>query len=114
LLDVLSNLFANIAFWGLLGFAFWGFGRASRVRVVRFLSLGGSSQVTVMLSNLWRPETSRRNIGFTISRHELQASQVISTFLGKAPGRLPDIVRGLVDQLWLHSRIQCQGLFKVV
>jgi hypothetical protein len=107
LVGVLGNVVANIAFWGLLGFVFWALGKASQARFLRFLSLGDSSRITVMLSNLWQPGQNRRKIGFTISKHELHAAQAISSFVGKAPGQLPDIVRGLVDQLWLRSRVRC-------
>lgn len=107
LVGVLGNVVANVAFWGLLGGAFWGVGKVSQARFLRFLGRGDSSDVTVMLSNLWQPEASRRKIGYTISKHELHASQAISSFLGRAPGQLPDVVRGLVDQLWLRSRVRC-------
>lgn len=107
LVGVLGNIVANIAFWGLLGGVFWGLGKGAQARFLRFLSLGETSRITVMVSNLWQPGHSRRKIGFTISKHELLAAQAVSSFVGKAPGRLPDIVRGLVDQLWLRSRVQC-------
>jgi hypothetical protein len=107
LVGVLGNIIANVAFWGLLGFVFWVLGKASQARFLQFLSLGDSSRITVMLSNLWLPGQNRRKVGFTISKHELHAAQAISSFVGKAPGQLPDIVRGLVDQLWLRSRVRC-------
>lgn len=107
MLGVLGNIVANVAFWGLLGFLFWAVSRASQARFLRFLAMGDSSRITVMLSNLWQADASERPIGFTISKHELHAAQAISSFLGKAPGQLPDIVRGLVDQLWLRRRLEC-------
>lgn len=107
LVGVLGNIVANVAFWGLLGFAFWSLAKASQARFLRFLATPESSRITVMVSNLWQAHASDRPIGFTISKHELHAAQAISSFLGRAPGQLPDIVRGLVDQVWLRSRVEC-------
>ncbi|MCX2950177.1 hypothetical protein [Lentzea sp. NEAU-D7] len=104
-LGVLGNVVANVVFWALLGVVFWGIAKASREKIARFLGLGRSNHVRIILSNIWRPEGSMRQVGFSISRHELQASNIVTTFLQNNQGRAPDIVRGLVDHLWLRGRI---------
>jgi len=103
----MGNIVANLVFWVLLGVVVWGSSRASQARFRRFLALE-SRTVTVMLSNLWRADLSSRETGYVISKHELLAAQAVSNFLGKAPGQLPDLVRGLVDALWLRSRTDCR------
>lgn len=45
-------------------------------------------------------------MGYSISLHELRAAQSVEKLFGSAPLRLPDIVRGLVDALWLHQQVQ--------
>jgi hypothetical protein len=109
ILGIAGNLFANLAFWLLLGATFW---TASRVVIRRFLSFFGLIHVDsigVYLSNLWNPKASLtgRPVGYSISLHELRAAQSVEKLFGSASLRLPDLVRGLVDALWLRQRVQC-------
>ena len=107
LTDVLSNVVANVAFWLLLGGAFWLVSRFGQAKFNRFFGTATAGRVTIVLSNLWKASESRRPVGYTISLHESLAGQRINALLGAAPLRLPEAVRGLVDALWLRSRIEC-------
>ena len=109
LLGLASNLVANIVFWVLLGLVFWALSTAVVRRFSRFFGLVRVRSVAVYLSNLWTPQASPsgRTEGYTISLHELRAAQSVDKLFGSAPLRLPDLVRGLVDALWLHRQVQC-------
>jgi hypothetical protein len=109
LLGLVSNVVANVVFWVLLGVVFWALSTAFARRFSRFFGLGRVRRVAVYLSNLWDPQASRtgRKEGYTISLHELRAAQSVDQLFGSAPLRLPDLVRGLVDALWLHRQVQC-------
>lgn len=109
LLGLISNMVANIVFWMLLGIAFWLLTTTITRRFSRFFGLTRVNSVAVVLSNLWTPQLTRsgRTTGYTISKHELWAAQAVGRLFSSASLRLPDIVRGLVDDLWLRGRVQC-------
>jgi hypothetical protein len=109
LLGLVSNVAANVIFWLLLGVVFWGLSVAFARRFNRFFGLGQARSVAVYVSNLWDRRTSvpGREEGYTISLHELRAGQAVDKLFGSAPLRLPDLVRGLVDALWLHRQVRC-------
>jgi hypothetical protein len=109
LLGLVSNIVANIVFWVLLGAVFWAFSTAVARRFSRFFGLVRVRSVAVFLSNLWTLEGSPtgRPEGYTISLHELRAAQSVEKLFGSAPLRLPEVVRGLVDALWLRRQVQC-------
>jgi hypothetical protein len=109
LLGIVSNVVANIVFWVLLGAVFWAFSAAAAQRFSRFFGLARVRSVAVCLSNLWTPQSSPsgRQEGYTITLHELRAGQSVGKLFGSAPLRLPELVKGLVDALWLHHPVQC-------
>ena len=112
IIGTLSNIAANLIFWVLLGLVFWLVGLASSRRFVYFFGLRNSRGIAVYLSNLYAPGTSTnsRSDGRTISIHELRGAQSVDRALGSAPIRLPELVRGLVDSIWLRGRIQSSTL----
>ena len=107
-LGIVSNILANLVFWLLLGLSFWVVSRIVVRRFFRFFGLDRTNSIGVYLSNLWTPQTSMtgRTVGYSISLHELRAAQSVEKLFGSAPLRLPDIVRGLVDALWLRQQVQ--------
>jgi hypothetical protein len=109
ILGLVSNITANAIFWILLGTVFWAISRAVVRRFFRFFGLIRVDSMGVYLSNLWTPQASPsgRPVGYSISLHELRAAQAVEKLFGSAPLRLPDLVRGLVDALWLHRQIPC-------
>jgi hypothetical protein len=109
ILGIASSILANLVFWLLLGVIFWTASRAVAHRFFRFFGLVRVDNIAVCLSNLWNPQTSltRRPVGYAISLHELRAAQSVEKLFGSASLRLPDVVRGLVDALWLRQRVQC-------
>jgi hypothetical protein len=109
-LGLMSNVAANIVFWVLLGSIFWFIGVTAARRFSRFFGLARVNSVAVYLSNLWTPQFSRsgKTVGYTIALHELRAAQSVDTLFSSAPLRLPDLVRGLVDALWLREHVRCE------
>lgn len=104
IVDIVSNIVANVIFWLGLGLAFWMASRMGQSRFIRFFGVDDSGQISVVVSNLWDPAHSRAK-GYSISMHESLAAQSISVLLHATPVRLPELVRGLVDSLWLRSKI---------
>ena len=103
LLDIVTNVIANILFWIGLGFAVAALVRITHRRFRGFFGLNDNQNLAVCLSNLWSTETSRRPRGYAISLHELRASEAITKLFSSASFRLPDLVRGLVDTIYLGS-----------
>src|ERR1700734_3712325 len=110
LLGVIGNVIANILFWMVLGVAFWLASTFTVQRFLRFFGLRRNPGVSIYLSNLWTPESSLsgRPEGYSISMHELWAAQSVTRLFGSAPMRLPELVRGLVDSLWLRKSVRCE------
>jgi hypothetical protein len=110
IIGLAENIVANLVFWLLLGILFWGISKASSRRFFRFFGLARIGSFGVYLSNLWTPSTGpgSKTIGYTISLHELRAAQSVEKIFGAAPLRLPDLVRGLVDALWIRQTIACE------
>jgi hypothetical protein len=108
-LGVISDIAANVVFWLLLGSVFWGVSTAVIRRFSRFFGLVRIDRIGVYLSNLWTPQSSvsGRTEGYTIDLHEFRAAQSVERLFGSAPLRLPDLVRGLVDALWLNQQVRC-------
>jgi hypothetical protein len=100
---------ANLVFWLLLGVVFWAASRVVVRRFFRFFGLVRVERIGVYLSNRWNPQVSLSGgpEGYSISLHELRAAQSLEKLFGSAPLRLPDVVRGLVDALWLNRQAQC-------
>lgn len=101
LADIASNIIANIVFWIGLGLAAAAAVRLGQRRFRRFFGLDKNEQLVVCLSNLWSSSTSTRPRGYSISLHELRAAESVTRLFGSASFRLPDIVRGLVDAIYL-------------
>jgi hypothetical protein len=101
LLDIATNVIANIVFWLGLGLVVAAMARVAQRRFRRFFGLHTNQQLAVCLSNLWTTVTSSRPRGYTVSLHELRASEAITRLFGSASFRLPDLVRGLVDAIYL-------------
>jgi len=101
LLDILTNVIANIVFWLGLGFTVAALARLAQRRFRRFFGLHTNQQLVICLSNLWTTAMSSRPRGYSISLHELRATEAVTRLFGSASFRLPDLVRGLVDAVYL-------------
>lgn len=101
LLDILTNVIANVVFWIGLGVTAAAVVRVAQRRFRRFFGLDANQQLATCLSNLWTTATSTRPRGYSVSLHELRASEAITRLFGSASFRLPDVVRGLVDAIYL-------------
>jgi hypothetical protein len=108
LLNLLSNIVANIIFWFVLGIAAWGAIRiTTQNKFLHFFNLTYNKNLIVYLSNLWRrTSSSSRTEGYSLSEHEFRATQNINNLFGSAPFRLPELVRGLVDSFWIGQKIK--------
>jgi hypothetical protein len=108
-LGLVSNMAANLVFWVLLGAVFWALATTVARRFSRFFGFVRVNSIAVFLSNLWTPQASRSGgtVGYTIALHELRAAQSVDRLFSSASLRLPDLVRGLVDALWLRGRVRC-------
>jgi hypothetical protein len=107
IIGLVSNIVANCVFWMLLGVTFWAVGLTVARRFSKFFALTRVNSIAVFVSNLWTPGPSKRTVGYTISPHELWAAQSVGRLFSSAPLRLPELVRGLVDSLWLRQRVRC-------
>jgi hypothetical protein len=107
IIGLVSNIAANCVFWVLLGVTFWAVGMTVARRFSRFFGLTRVNSIAVFVSNLWTPGPSKRAVGYTIALDELWAAQSVDRLFSSAPLRLPDLVRGLVDALWLRQRVRC-------
>ncbi|MGW5918520.1 hypothetical protein ACWFPY_05980 [Nocardia fluminea] len=107
LLDIATNLIANVVFWALLGTVFLVGSRVIERRMVAFFGLSEGRQIQVILSNLADPHPDGRP-RYSLSLHEFQAAQSVNKLFGGAPLRLPELVRGLVDGIWLRRQVQCR------
>ena len=101
-----TNLVANVAFWVLPGVLFLAGGRTIERRMVRFFGLDRGRVIQVYLSNLSEPRPDGRP-RFTLGFSEFQAVQSVNKLFGAAPLRLPELVRGLVDGIWLRRPVRC-------
>lgn len=110
LVGVVGNIAANLIFWLLLGGVFWAISSATGRRFFQFFGLNKIESIGVYLSNLWTPQASPsgRPEGYAVSLHELRAAQSVEKLFGTAPLSLPDLVRGLVDALWLRQKVRCE------
>lgn len=107
IVELAGSVAANVIFWVLLGMIFWAASATVARRFSRFFGLARADTVAVYLSNLWTAQASKRPVGYTIALHELRAAQAADKLFSSAPLRLPDLVRGLVDALWLRDRVRC-------
>jgi hypothetical protein len=96
-MDIATNVIANIVFWIGLGLTAAGMVRIAQRRFRRFFGLHTNQELVVCLSNL----STTRPHGYSVSLHELRASEAITRLFGSATFRLPDLVRGLVDAIYL-------------
>lgn len=106
-LDIFTNLAANFLFWLILGVLFFFGSLAVENRMVRFFGLSRERRVLLLLSNLAGPQADGKT-RYYMSPHEFQATQSVNRLFGGAPLRLPELVRGLVDGVWLRRRVQCR------
>lgn len=105
LIDVSAGVVASVVFWVLFGLAVYLFAQLSRKRFVKLF--GDRSTTPILLSNAWVPGVTTRPIGYLLSLHEMNAGLAITSLFARAPIRLPEIVRGLVDGIWLPNSISC-------
>jgi hypothetical protein len=87
-------------------------------RLIRFFGLAGGSAVGIVLSNLYLPRIDSPAVGtrdgFTLSLHESWAAQAITAIFASAPLRLPEVVRGLIDSVWIRQVLSCDVLVSPV
>jgi hypothetical protein len=104
LLDVVTNILANIIFWIGFGAISWIAIRISQRAFARFFGISTNRNIQVYVSNLSQPQLDMPE-KFSLSEHEFRAVEAINRLFGSTPFRLPEIIRGLVDSFWLGSML---------
>jgi hypothetical protein len=104
LINLASNILANIIFWFGFGLIIWLIIQVSQTRFLKFFGLERNKKLVVYLSNLWKP-TEGKTEGYVISGHEFRVTKSISSLFGSTPFRFPEIVRGLVDSFWVGRKL---------
>lgn len=107
---IAENLLANLVFW--LGIGAFAYAIALMIerRLLSLFGLERGGVVDIHLSNAAQnlPITSDGRRRRTLSLHESWAGASLASLFGSAPLRLPDVVRGLVDAIWLRDRIRAR------
>lgn len=106
--DVAANSLANALVWVLFGLTALGLARLYGYRAFRFLGLDprriDESVIDIWVSNTYQGSAEKLGDVYMISLPESRAVDELNRFLGSAPLRLPEMVRGLVDGIWVsHS-----------
>lgn len=102
--DLSCSVLANFIFWLCMGFVVWMIIRLKYKRLLRFFGLQKNRSISVYLSNLWNA-TTERPVGYLVSGHEFRVTETINNLFGKTSFLLPDLVRGLVDSVWIGKEI---------
>jgi hypothetical protein len=105
LVNLISNVLANVIFWFGLGLVIWIGIRITQSRFLKFFGLEFNRTLIVYLSNLWEP-TTRKPEGYVISGHEFRVSESVNSLFGSTPFRFPELVRGLVDSFWIGKKLK--------
>ena len=105
LIDFLTNLAANVAFWSGLGGVVWIFyALPIRRRFDHFFGLQVERTITIYLSNLWLPSMASRPWGEIVAKKELDGASVVKSIFASASPGFPELVRGLVDNIWTRNK----------
>lgn len=108
--SVAAGLLANVLFWVTFGALAWLSARGARRRLNRFFGVESASCIRVIASNLYDGKEKNKDLAATLSLHEAKAASEIERLFSSAPIRLPELVRGLVDALWLPSQLRVEIL----
>jgi hypothetical protein len=106
LLQILVSTLANIIFWVGLGGLVWLLALRSRRLLDRLFGLGADGRLTMYLSNAAPREQSNDDRRLLVSAHEMRTIWTFGALLGRGSARSPDLVRGLVDSLFLRTPVQ--------
>lgn len=103
LTNVFTNMIANIAFWLILGAVFSAWVQVGQRNFRAFFGLARRPELSTCLSNVWKASERSRPRGYLVALHEIRASESVSNLFRSTSFRLPDLVRGLVDAIFLGA-----------
>ena len=103
--EVIVSVVADSIFWLLVGFVSWIAIKASQKKFLSFFGLENGKPIHIYLSNLW-VASQEKPIGYLISGHEFKVTESINGLFGSLPFRLPEIVRGIVDNFWVGNKLK--------
>jgi hypothetical protein len=103
--NVLASLIANIIFWFVLGVFVWFFHVTPiRMKFERFFGINKKRQIDIFLSNLWDSSLQNDQHGEVIAGKELEAAKTINSIFACASPGVPELVRGLVGNIWTRDK----------
>jgi hypothetical protein len=105
--DLFFNILANIIFWLGLGLIFrYLIVSKTRKNFLKFFGLDTKKKLIVYLSNLWLPSITIKPWGRIISGYEFKVTKSINNLFGSTPSNVPDLVKGLVDALFIEKNLE--------
>lgn len=97
--DIGINVFSDLILWFGLGLVVFLWLKMRKYKFAGFFGIEKNQKLIVYLSNLW--QFSKNNSeGMIIAGAEFRTAQTIQSLFGTTPFRVPQLVRGLVDELW--------------
>ena len=104
LTGIIINLVSDILFWFILGIVvYFSYLLPSKKRFETFFGLNYDKKIRVYISNLWDPEVKTNQWGEIVAGQELKAAESINNLFAHTPSSFPELVKGLVDKLWLRG-----------
>lgn len=97
--NIAINIVSDLILWLGLGFAVFLWLRIRKSKFLGFFGIEKNQKLIVYLSNLWQ-QSDNNTEGRIIAGSEFGVAQTIQSLFGKTPFRVPELVRGLVDELW--------------
>lgn len=102
--NIAINIVSDLILWLGLGLLVFLWLRVRKSKFLSFFGIEKNQKLVVYLSNLWQ-ESENNPAGEIIAGSEFRVGQSIQSLFGKTPFRVPDLVRGLVDELWSSQEV---------
>jgi hypothetical protein len=102
--DIGINIFSDLVLWLGLGLLVYLWLKIRKHKFLRFFGVEKNHKLVVYLSNLWQ-QSKNNSEGIVIAGSEFRVAISIQSLFGKTPFRVPELVRGLVDELWAGQEL---------
>lgn len=97
--NIAINIISDLILWLGLGLIVFLWLRIRKSKFLSFFGIEKNQKLIVYLSNLWQ-QSDNNPAGEIIAGSEFPVGQSIQSLFGETPFRVPELVRGLVDELW--------------